>query len=230
MPDPIDFSVITLSSVMPTSLREVVYAQAEIRDYAAGDMIEIRGTLATHVSWIKLGMVRLGVDNADGSRFNMSLLNEGNSFGELALFLNQPTRHDAQAETDVTLARISKQGIDKLIATEPEFAHAMLKVAYSRFETTLVYLGDSINFSVEQRAAKLILDMSKRTGNSNEIVCRQIDLSHALGVSRVSIGKALKSLAKRKLIEVGYGKIKVNSRSGLKQMCTSKTEDSEQSF
>ena len=224
MPDPIDFSVLTLSSVLPTGLHERVFAHAELRDYAAGDIIESRGELATHVSWIDKGMVRLGVDSADGSRFNMSLLSEGNSFGELALFLKQTVRHDAQAETDVKLARISKQGIDKLIATEPEFAQAMLTVAYSRFETMLGYVGDSITYSVEQRAAKLILDISMRSGKSNEIVCRQIDLSHALGVSRVSIGKALKSLSERNLIDVGYGKVRLLSPAGLKQLFDRKAE------
>ena len=100
MPDPIDFSVLTLSSVLSSSMQEHVLAQAELCDYVAGETIESRGETATHVSWIKNGLVRLGVDGADGSRFNMSLLSEGNSFGELALFLKQTVRHDAKAETD----------------------------------------------------------------------------------------------------------------------------------
>lgn len=211
MIDPIDFSPITFLNLLPAGLAQHVREISEHKRYLKGQQIEQRGSVSTHISIIHSGLVRLGVDNVDGSRFNISVLGSGNSFGELSMFLKQPIRHDAHAETDLELYRLSACKINQLIEIEPKFSKALLKVAYARFDSMLNYVGDSIRQSIDVRTAKLIIDISKGSNKQNQIVCRQIDLGHALGVSRVTIGKALKGLQDQGLIEIGYGKITISS-------------------
>ena len=65
------------------------------------------------------------------------------------------------------------------------------------------------------RVCKQILSISNSAGGADIIVLRQVDLAHSLGVSRVSIGKALKSLSQQNLIKIGYGKLEILSREEL---------------
>lgn len=84
-----------------------------------------------------------------------------------------------------------------------------------RVQTTLSYIGDKLGMSLQARVAKQILSVSGSVGNADEIILRQVDLAHALGVSRVSIGKTVKELSDQNLIKIGYGKLAILSRQGL---------------
>ncbi|MEM1410602.1 MAG: helix-turn-helix domain-containing protein, partial [Pseudomonadota bacterium] len=50
---------------------------------------------------------------------------------------------------------------------------------------------------------------------SNVVPVRQIDLAYALGLSRVSVGKALDDLQRGDLIRLGYGEIEILDKEGL---------------
>jgi CRP/FNR family transcriptional regulator len=223
MADPIDFSITKISSILSEPLVAHIQSVAEQKAFTKGEQIEQHGTPSTHISLIRSGTVRLGVDGVDGSQFNMSILGQGNSFGEISVFLREPSRHNAHAETDVVLDRLSLSLINQIMLSHPEFSHAMLTVAYARFRSMLDYIGDAVRQPIEVRAAKLILDICNSSSSNSTIVCRQIDLAHALGVSRVSIGKALKELDNKQLIEVGYGKITIPSQTDLASYIHDKT-------
>ena len=62
---------------------------------------------------------------------------------------------------------------------------------------------------IRARTAKILLIMMRSSGDINAFKCRQSDLAYTLGVSRMSLSKALKQLARLGLIETGYGEIKV---------------------
>ena len=211
MADPIDFSTTTLASAATPVLLKSIRSAAEEFVYVKGDLIERRDSPASHISLIRSGLVRLGIDGIDGSRFNMSILGEGNTFGEISLFLGESVRHDAHAETDVVLDRLPLMTVNALLKSHSEFSHVMLRVAYARFGAILDYVADTKKQSLETRAAKLILGISKNSSHEKIIECRQVDLAHALNVSRVSIGKALKALDRKGLITLGYGNIAIPS-------------------
>ena len=79
----------------------------------------------------------------------------------------------------------------------------------------LSYIGDTLGMPLLARVAKQILSVSEGVDNADIINLRQVDLAHSLGVSRVSIGKALKELSAQELIIIGYGKLEILSRGGL---------------
>lgn len=215
MLNPIDYAIIKFVDLLPKSTLARIEDVAEQQKFRQGEHIERYGETATQLSIIRSGLVRLGLDGADGSRFNLSILGPGSSFGETALFLDLPVQFDAHCETDVTLTALSKLDADKLLDREPAFARAALHVACARSHAMFNYIGNTRNLPLQARTAMLLVQMLDEASDGHTIYCRQADLAHALGVSRVSTGKALKALESLGLIKRAYGKILVPAKSHL---------------
>lgn len=225
MLDPIDFAIIKFADCVSDELLRQIEAEGEVQRYKKGKTIEQHGDPSTHITLIKSGLIRLRLNEADGTRFNLSILGSGSTFGETALFLGLPTQFDAYCETDVELIRFSNVKIDRLMESNSEFFKALNKIANARVNTMLNYIGASIRAPLETRVAKFLTLMCNETDDHETIHCRQADLAHALGISRVSMGKSLKSLENKGLIELGYGKILIPSRAKLESAVTSITSD-----
>ena len=195
--------------------QQKISSLAELKKFKRKAVIETRGEPADHFYLIESGMVQLGINGMDGSRFNLTRLGAGHTFGETAFFLNQPVIHDAGAESDVELLKLNRTVIDKLMSESLVFSKALVSVACMRVHTTLGHIGDTLGMPLDARVAKQILSVSASANNATVINVRQVDLAHSLGVSRVSIGKGIKSLAGKDLIRVGYGKLEILDRKGL---------------
>ncbi|MCR9078501.1 MAG: Crp/Fnr family transcriptional regulator [Hyphomonadaceae bacterium] len=218
MTSPIDFSISKFSDFVDATVLDEFRAVATKRKLKRGAGIEVRGERARTMYFIEDGLVQLGLESADGSTFNLTRLGAGHTFGEIGIFQDRVVIHDSHAATDVSLLSLSHDQVFKFMSRSPSFGQALLRVAYMRLHTTLRYIGDSLNTTLEARTAKLIWSIHEATDPAENIIqCRQIDLAHGLGVSRVSIGKSLKSLSQRGLIKVGYGKIEIISKSNLKE-------------
>lgn len=183
--------------------------------FKKGAVIETRGKPVNHIFLIDEGLVQLGINGIDGSRFNLARLGPGHTFGETAFFLNSNVIYDVNAESDVLLQRISRENIDHLMTHSLSFSKALMAVSCMRVQTILSYIGDTLGMTLLARVAKQILSVSESIDNADIVSLRQVELAHSLGVSRVSIGKALKELAYQNFIKIGYGKLEIISRRGL---------------
>ena len=218
MTSPIDFSISKFSDFIDDTVLNEFRTVAAKQRLKRGTGIEVRGERARTMYFIEEGLVQLGIESADGSTFNLTRLGSGHTFGEIGIFQEKVVIHDSHAATDVTLLSLSHDQVFELMSRSPAFAKALLRVAYMRLHTTLRYIGDSLNTTLEVRTAKLIWSIHQAIDPAEDTIqCRQVDLAHGLGVSRVSIGKSLKSLAQLGLIKVGYAKIEIISESKLNE-------------
>jgi len=220
MLNPIDYSISKFVTFAGTEVSEAIKARAEIRTFKKGAAIENRGEPVDHFYLIEAGLVQLGINGIDGSRFNLTRLGAGHTFGETAFYLGHTVIHDARAISDVTLLRLNRHEIDTLMGESIAFSKALIAVACMRLQTTLSHIGDTIGMPLKARVAKQILSVSAGAGGAATIRLRQVDLAHSLGVSRVSIGKALKELSSSNLIALGYGKIEIKDRIKMTDLVT----------
>lgn len=215
MLNPIDYSISKFISFADDDTVALIRDITETHRFKMGATIERRGSPVNHLYLIEKGLVQLGIDGIDGSRFNLARLGPGHTFGEAAFFLSSTATHDVHAKSDVVLQKLSRDNIDHLLTHSLSFSKALMAVASMRLETTLSYIGDRLGMPLSARVAKQILSVSASVNQADIISLRQIDLAHSLGVSRVSIGKTLKDMSRRNLIEIGYGKLKIVSRKDL---------------
>lgn len=215
MLNPIDYSISKFVSFADEDALKQIRRVSEPMVFKKGAVIETRGKPVNHIFLIDEGLVQLGINGIDGSRFNLARLGPGHTFGETAFFINSSVIHDVNAESDVLLQKISCVNIDHLMTHSLSFSKALMAVSCMRVQTILSYIGDTLGMTLLARVAKQILSVSESIGNADVVSLRQVELAHSLGVSRVSIGKALKELAKQNLIKIGYGKLEILSHPGL---------------
>ena len=215
MADLLDFGSTPLLSLLPEGIAGRLSAAASVVEYYDGETIHSRGDAKPGLSIIRSGAVRFANPGVDGSYVTTSILGEGHCFGEATLFARLPRAYDAIAEGQTVIQQITKTRFDRIFNEEPELARALVVAMTQRLYSVLDFLEDVRRLPLDVRTAKLIYGMERSAKHSGAVECSQSDLAFTLGVSRVSIGKALARLQDEGLIDLGYGRIGVPDRENL---------------
>ena len=204
-----------ITALLPKEIVARLTAAGTRMNYADGRLIHGRGDDKPGFSIVVEGAVRFVRRLADGGALTNSVLGPGHSFGEATIFAGWGRAYDAIAVGDTAVDQIPKAAFERLLGEEPVLANAMLVSTTRRLYAVLAFLDDLRSLPLETRAAKLIFGMAASAKAPERVECRQSDLAFTLGVSRVSIGKALSSLKDTGLIELGYGEIRIPDRAAL---------------
>ena len=165
---------------------------------------------------VRSGAVRFGNAGSDGSYVVITLMGPGQCFGEFSLFADLPRTHDAVAIGETVVDQINRAAFDAILAVEPELSRIMLTAVTGRLHAATELIDDMRRLPLPVRAAKLLWQMSRAsTRSGGPVRCTQTELAFALGVSRVSSGRALAVLHKLGLVKPGYGQIGVPDRDRL---------------
>lgn len=206
----------SLVALLPEDLIGTLEAAGQEKRFTDQQSIHSRGDSHAGLSIILTGHVRFGVFAEDGAFIQTGLLGEGHCFGEATLFARLPRAYDADALGDTRILQIGKAQFDRLLEDHPAFAKALLVTLTSRLYEALDVADDLRTLTLDARVAKQLLRIGQATGfRGDALPIRQIDLAYALGLSRVSVGKALMTLQNQGLIELGYGQINITDRRKL---------------
>ena len=146
-----------------------------------------------------------------------SILGPGQTFGEFTLFANLPRTHDVTAVGETEIYQISGPRFNRLYSQEPDISKALLSRSLIRTHLLLEMMNAMRRLPVRERSAKVLLIMLQSTGNDKSFKCRQSDLAFALGISRMSMNRALSQLSELNLIETGYGEIRIANSERLEK-------------
>jgi CRP-like cAMP-binding protein len=207
--------MLTLFSLLSTRVKNKIIDRANLARYQAGQLIHNRGERKPGLSIVKSGSVQVGVNGSDGTFVMVAQLGVGQCFGEFTIFTDLPRTHDISAITQTEIYQISHDDFLKLYRQEEELSAALLRVTLLRNHLLLEMLDALRRLPLLERTASVLLSMSASSGTPNHLVCRQEELAFAIGVSRVSLGKSLKRLARQNLIRIGYGEIQFPDRKAL---------------
>ena len=195
-------------------MRELVACAVEMT-YSDGQLVHSRGDAKPGLSIVKEGGAYVGVNGLDGMFVMVASLGPGECFGEFTLFTELPRTHDISSIGESKIYQLSKAKFDTLYEKYPCISRALLRTTLSRTHILLERLDAIRRLPILERTAKTLFSMSHGLGASNQLRNTQVDLADTLGVTRVSLGKALKQLSHIGLIEIGYGKITIVDRLAL---------------
>ena len=126
-----------------------------------------------------------------------------------------PQWQDALAGSDCRLLRLGDQELQSLMASDPAVTRLLLKTMALTVQLAFNLIESSRNLSVPQRLAQALLQLCGDQGYGTEIMATQQDLADLVGVSRVSLGKALAGLQAAGIIEPGYGFVTIRDGAAL---------------
>lgn len=182
--------------------------------YAAGQVIQQQGDRGDGFWMIETGRVSICRFAADGGVTVFGELGAGDLFGELAHFAGMARQADAVAEKPSVLIRVDARQIDHLLATEPDFARALLVSLAHQLCQTLDLIDRDRNLAAEARIARLLLDLAEREGM--EIAATQQSLAGRAGLSRVTVGQVLAKFERAGAVQRHYRRVVICNLAALK--------------
>ncbi|RBP51722.1 Crp/Fnr family transcriptional regulator [Arenicella xantha] len=196
-------------ALLSDATTEQLVSKARLMRYSDGQLIHSRGAKPPGLSIVASGSVHVGIYGDDGKFVMTTILGPGECFGEFTLFTELPRTHDVYAGRDCQVHQLGGAVFMRLYEAEPEISRALLKTTLLRSHILLEMLDAIRRLPIPQRTARILLAMSQTSNNPNELICRQDELAYTIGVSRVSLGKALQGLQREGLIELGYRSIRM---------------------
>lgn len=198
-----------LADLLPDNVMSRLLKAGSVMSYEDGQIIQERGDDWRGLSIVRSGLAVAGNYGDDGSFLASALLRTGECYGEVTLFLDSDRTHGLWAQGRTEIIHIDEARFIELFETEPEISKALLKLTLLRNQELLEYMDTQRRLSVVARVARLLFSAADTASNEDVIECRHEDISVMIGVSRVSIGKALKKLEDDELIELAYGSITI---------------------
>lgn len=202
--------------LMPEALVLRIRAAAKPARYRDGQLIHARGDRQRGLSIVRSGAVRFGNAGEDGSYVTTTVMGPGQSFGEFTLFGDLPRTHDATAVGATVIDSLDHARVNRLLDESPQLWRILMIATTKRLHDALELLDDFRRLPLPALTAKLLLTLPPSKEDPALVECNQADLAFTLGVSRVSIGKALAQLQRAKLLVLGYRTIRITDRAVLK--------------
>lgn len=161
------------------------------------------------------GKVKVSRSSDDGKEIILSILNESDFFGEMAILdgLNRSANVTAIDETELFL--IQRTDFINLLYEHPEISIALLQELTRRLRTSDMKIKSLSLRDAEGKVAAVILQLADDIGKIKqgkveiERLPFQHDLANMAGTSRETISRTIHSFAKRGLIELEGTRLRI---------------------
>lgn len=169
------------------------------------------------------GKVKVSRESDDGKEVILSILNESDFFGEMAILdgLNRSASVTAIEETELFL--IQRSDFLNLLQEHPEISVSLLQELTRRLRASDLRIKSLSLKDAEGKVASVILQLADDIGKIKqgkveiERLPFQHDLANMAGTSRETISRTLHSFAKRGLIELEGTRLRINDYEKFKQ-------------
>lgn len=207
-----------LSDVEERTLRAAI---AEMRSYAAGQVIVSAGVPMAHCTLLVSGIVGRFRDLDNGQRQIMELHIPGD-FLDLHSFLLSKLEHDVGALTQVRLALVPHEAIRRITETQPHLTRmlwlsTLLDASLHRERVLSVGRRSAVS-----RIAHLICELYTRLeiiglaeGKRFALPLTQADLADTTGLTAVHVNRMLRTLRDDKLMTYRNGEVVIHDWDGL---------------
>ncbi|MDY0012858.1 MAG: cyclic nucleotide-binding domain-containing protein [Rhodocyclaceae bacterium] len=176
---------------------------AMMRRIPRGHAVVHAGDRTDFVYFILTGSLKVVVSDEDGREVILSILGQGELFGEMGMFGEQPRSATVVAVVPVDLVQISKQDFRRLMEENFEIAWQIMTNLAERLRNADRKIESLALMDVYGRVARLLLDMSEDVAGE-AVVTRKIskqDIAKMIGASREMVSRVMKDLSLQGLIE-----------------------------
>ncbi|MBC9070639.1 cyclic nucleotide-binding domain-containing protein [Thauera sp. CAU 1555] len=185
-----------------------------MRRFPRGQAVVLAGDRSDFVYFVLTGSLKVVVSDEDGREVILSILGQGELFGEMAIFGEQPRSASVVAVTPSDLVMIPKQDFRQIMKDNFEVAWRIMCNLAERLRNADRKIESLALMDVYGRVARLLLEMAEEHGGEM-IVVRKIskqDIAKMIGASREMVSRVMKDLSVQGLIEEGERGIVLRER------------------
>ena len=177
-----------------------------IRHFQAKTPVVNAGDVSNSLFLVLDGSVAVVVEDEDGNEIVVAYLNRGEFFGEMGLFVDDPTRSAwVRTRTECQLAEIGYVRFKELAHNDPDLLFALSGQLAARLRRTTRKVRDLAFLDVTGRIARALLDLCTQPDamthpDGMQIRISRQEIGRIVGCSREMAGRVLKSLEEQGLI------------------------------
>jgi len=195
-----------------------IFAQGQTpKLYTKGQMIYLQGEHPHHFYYLVSGSVRSFLSSPDGDERILTIHRSGDLMGEASFFDQYPRVSSAMALEDSLVVSIDQHRLDQIFMEHPQLAQPMLRY----LARTVRLLSDHVDTSslpAIGRVARYLLSLPRNEDGT--AVCTHESVGQAIGMSRITVSRAMKQLVQLGAIHTGYGVVNIAKEETLRTLAT----------
>ena len=189
---------------------------ARERNYPKNSVILFEDDPGDALYVVVTGQVKVVLIGEDGREVILSVLHEGNFFGEMALIDDEPRSAHVIAMHDSNLLLLRREDFQRRLQEAPTIALGLLRELSRRLRRADDKIGGLVLLDVNGRVARLLLQMADENDGTN--ITRRIThhtIAQMIGSSRETVSRTIRDLADRGLLQVSRKAIVILDRKSL---------------
>jgi CRP-like cAMP-binding protein/CheY-like chemotaxis protein len=193
-----------------------------VNKYKKKQIIYTEGNRPSRLYYLKKGKVRAYKTNDEGKKLVVSLYNEGDFFGYVALLEDSNYKETTEVMEDCELAIISKEDFDELMSKNHEVASKFIKLLAKNvtdMEEQLVGLAyNSLRKKVVNALMTFYEKYNPKDDPGYKIEISRENLASIAGTATESLIRTLADFRDEKLIDIKNGNIIILNKNKLRNM------------
>jgi CRP-like cAMP-binding protein len=192
---------------------DAILARARLAKFSEGDQIVAKGDPGDSMMAVLSGRVSIIAPSQDGRQMVLTVLNEGDVFGEIALLDGKERTADVTALTDCDILVVPRRSLLSLLERRPDICIDLMLVLCERLRRTNEQVEDLAFLDLEARLAKVLLRLACESGPGRPrpkppgIKISQRALGELAGGSRESVNKHLNEWKQVGIVSIEKGAI-----------------------
>ena len=175
----------------------------------AGTVLFREGEIGIDFFIIVNGSVKIYTTSPSGEEKILTVMQSGDSFGELALIDGKPRSASAQTVEDCVLIALSKQNFLGILATKFDISLSIMQELCQRLRVTNEHVRDLTFLDSRTRILKHLLQMANKNGIRKDttitlrVVLNHDELAQLVGVPTEELILLLRELQMRNILHIG---------------------------
>lgn len=203
------------SQLAPADLERVVEISRE-RAYPRNSVILFEDDPGDALYVVATGQVKVVLIGEDGREVILSVMGEGEFFGEMALIDDEPRSAHVIAMEDSTLLVIRREDFQVQLQQTPGIGLALLRELSRRLRRVDEKVGSLVLLDVNGRVAQLLLELADEAGADR--ITRRLThhtIAQMIGSSRETVSRTMRELVEKGHVEVSRREIVIRNRPAL---------------
>ncbi|MBI3981473.1 MAG: Crp/Fnr family transcriptional regulator [Gemmatimonadetes bacterium] len=165
------------------------------------------------------GSVKVVLIGEDGREVILSVLREGEFFGEMALIDDEPRSAHVIAMEDAAMLVLRREDFHQRLREAPSIALGLLRALSRRLREADEQIGGLVLLDVNGRVARLLLRMADESDGVQ--ITRKVThhtIAQMVGSSRETVSRTMRQLVDKGLLEVSRRSIAIKNRPALEAL------------
>lgn len=198
---------------------DTINFEKEFRQFRRGEILYNEGGRISGFYCIHGGIVKVFKTGFDGKEQIIRFAKPGDIIAYRSVLSNEPACTSAKVIEDCQACFIPSEILIRLVKTNSNFAHELLKLACHELGEANAFITDIAQKTVRERLAEIILllvnDFGLDEQNYLQISLTREELANIVGTATESVIRLLSEFKSDKLVELNGRKIRILNKKGL---------------